>query len=189
MTKSHELAGRLFDREMPEDYLREWTTRVAETRKASEVRTESLVIFRITSEWLALPTEVFQEVVDQCVVRTMPHQRDGILSGLANVRGELLLCVALDVLLGLRKGANAQQQGGSQGRLLICNRKGDRIAFRADEVYGVHRYRQGDLRDVPATVAKAAAGSYVSSILPWADQTVGCLDDELLFYALNKGLA
>jgi chemotaxis-related protein WspD len=34
----------------------------------------------------------------------------------------------------------------------------------------------------------AAAGTYTLGMLPWNDRTVGCLDDELLFYALNKGL-
>jgi chemotaxis-related protein WspD len=72
---------------------------------------------------------------------------------------------------------------------LICNRKGDRLAFRTDNVYGVYRYHPGQLRDVPATLAMAAAGTYTLGMLPWNDRTVGCLDDELLFYALNKGLA
>jgi chemotaxis-related protein WspD len=191
MTQPHVSTGRLFDREIPEDYLQEWTSRVAAKRSVGEVGRKSVVIFKIATEWLALPTEVFQEVVDQCVVRTLPHQRGGVLSGLVNVRGELLLCVTLRVLLGLEKVAEVQQRDtrASQGRLLICSRKGDRLAFQADEVYGVQRYHAGDLRDVPATLAKAAAGTYVLGILPWNDRAVGCLDEELLFYALNKGLA
>jgi len=183
-------SARLFDREVPEDYLREWTTHVAARKKVVEVGTKSVVIFRFATEWLALPTDIFQEVVDQCVVRTVPHYRGGILSGLTNIRGELLLCVSLGVLLGVEKAAPAQrpEKRASHGRLLICNRKGDRLAFRVDEVYGLHRYHPRDLRDVPATLSKAA-GTYIVGLLPWHDRTVGCLDDELLFYALNKGLA
>ena len=150
------------------------------------------MVFRIATEYLALPTEVFQEVVDQCVVRTVPHHRGGLLSGLVNIRGELLLCVSLGSLLGLEKLSDVQEteKRRSRARLLICNRKGDRLAFRTDEVYGVYRYHPGQLRDVPATLAKAPAGvAYILGLLPWNDRTVGCLDDELLFYALNKGLA
>ena len=33
------------------------------------------------------------------------------------------------------------------------------------------------------------AGAYMAGLLPWRDSTVGCLDDELLFYALNKDLS
>src|SRR3984957_2910914 len=122
MTRQHASAG-FFDRETPEDYLLEWTAQVAAEKKVIEAGTKSVVIFKIATEWLALPTEVFQEVVDQFVVRTLPHQRGGILSGLVNVRGELLLCVALRVLLGLEKVGYVQQRDTrtSQGRLLICN--------------------------------------------------------------------
>ena len=117
----------------------------------------------------------------------LPHHRGGILSGVVNVRGELLLCVSLEALLGLETAA-AAKKGSSLGRLLICNPRGGRLAFPVSEVHGVHRYRPGDLRDAPATLAKAA-GIYITGVLPWKDKTVGCLDDELLFYALNKGLA
>lgn len=191
MTQQHASAPRLFDREVPEDWLRKSTAQVAAEKKVTELGTKSVVIFSIATEWLALPTEVLQEVVDQYVVRTLPHHQGGILSGLVNVRGELLLCVALAALLGLEKVSGVQhtEKRTSQGRLLICNHKGDRLAFRADEVYGVQRYHPRDLRDVPATLAKAAAGTYIAGILIWNDKTVGCLDDELLFYAFNKGLA
>lgn len=181
----------LFDREVSKDQLRESTAQVAAVKKITEVGTKSVVIFSIATEWLALPTEIFQEVVDHYVVRTLPHQRTGVLAGLVNVRGELMLCVALGALLGLQNAAGVQQaeERTSRERLLICNRKGDRLAFRADNVYGVHQYHPGQLRDVPATLAMAAAGAFTLGMLPWNDRTVGCLDDELLFYALNRGLA
>jgi chemotaxis-related protein WspD len=180
----------VFDREVPEDYLRERTAQVAAKKRVADMGTESVVIFRIATEWLALPTNVFQEVLDQYVVHTVPHQRGRILSGLVNVRGELVLCVALGALLGLENISEAPKtKRTSQGRLLICNRKGDRLAFRAEEVYGVHHYDREHLRDVPATLASAAAGTYTLGILPWNNRTVGCLDEELLFYTLNQGLA
>jgi len=183
-------SARLFDRLVPDDYLREWTAHVASKKKVTEDGTKSVVIFRFATEWLALPTGILQEVVDRCVVRTIPHHRGGILSGLANVRGELLLCVSLGILLGLERATQIDQteKRTSHRRLLICNREGDRVAFRVDEVHGMQRYHPGDLRDAPATLSKAA-GAYIVGLLPWRDRTVGCLDDELLFYALNKGLA
>jgi chemotaxis-related protein WspD len=181
----------LFDRDVPEDYLREWTTNVASKKKATRAGTRSVVIFRIETEWLALPTEVLQEVVDPGVVRTVPQHKTGVLRGLVNVRGELLLCVSLAALLGIEEAAlpKSTEKRSSGKRLVICNRKGDRLAFLADEVEGCHRYHPEDLRDVPATLAKASAGTYILSLLPWRDRTAGCLDDELLFYALNRGLA
>ena len=81
---------------------------------------KTVVIFRIGTEWLALPTGIFQEVVDQCVVRTLPHRRGGILRGLVNVRGELLLCVALGAVLGLEKDTQRNDKATAQGRLLTA---------------------------------------------------------------------
>jgi chemotaxis-related protein WspD len=71
----------------------------------------------------------------------------------------------------------------------VCNRNGDRLAFSVSEVGGIHRYNPEDRRDVPATLSRAAAGAYTAGMLSWKGRTVGCLDDELVFYALNKGLA
>lgn len=187
MTPRQASVSRLLDRDVSEDYLREWTVLVATKKNVAEVGTKSVVIFRIGKELLALPTGMFQEVSEHCTLRTLPHHRGGILSGLVNVRGELLLCVSLEALLGLEKAA-AVRTGDSLGRLLICNPPGGRLAFPVSQVHGVHRYHPGDLRDAPATLAKAA-GVYIVGVLPWKDKTVGCLDGQLLFYALDKGLA
>jgi len=183
-------AARFLDREVSEDYLREWAAHIAADKKVIESCTKSVVIFRIGMEWLALPTGVFQEVAEQCRVHTLPHHRGGILRGLVNIRGELLLVGALEILLGIEKVAHVEKTSDetSGARLLVCNRSSDRLAFPVAEVYGVQRYDPRDLRQVPATLAKAAQGAYTVGILPWKGRTVGCLDDELLFYALNKGL-
>ncbi len=196
LTEPLAFATRLLDREVPEASLRESTAHVAAKKKVLELGTNSVVIFRIGTEWLALPTDVFQEIGERRTVRRLPDQRGGILSGLVNVRGELLLCVALGMVLGLDKlgldkAAEGQQtaKSSSTERLMICKRSDARLAFQAHEVHGLHRYHPRDLRSPPATLEKAAAGIYTLGVVPWKDTIVGCLDDELLFYALNKGLA
>jgi chemotaxis-related protein WspD len=185
------VAIRLLDREVPEDSLREQTAHIALRESVIDRGTKSIVIFRIGAEWLGLPTDVFQEVAEECTVHTLPQRRGGIVAGLVNVRGELLLCVALETLLGLER--NPEVQGTKKAKLLshllVCNRKGDRLAFSVSEIFGTHRYNPAELRSVPATLANAAAGAYTVGMLPWNGRTVGCLNDELVFYALNKGLA
>jgi chemotaxis-related protein WspD len=179
--------SRLLDREVSEDYLREWSAHVAAEQNLAQTGTKSVVIFRAGTEWLALPTGMVQEVSELCTIRTLPRCGGEILRGLVNVRGELLLCVSLEALLGVEKAAEPKD-GSSPGRLLICNPPGGRLAFPASEVHGALRYHPADLRPSPATLAKAA-GVYIVGVLPWKNRTVGCLDDELLFYALDKGLA
>jgi chemotaxis-related protein WspD len=183
-------AARLLDRDLPEGYLDERTDFVSAQKHVIEPGTKSIVIFRLGLEWLSLSTGVFQEVAERSSVHKLPHYVNGVLSGLVNIRGELLMCVALDVLLGLTKSLeeSRQREQTAKERLLVCNRGGDRLAFFANEVHGVHRFHPRDLKEVPATVAKGAA-TYTVGLLQWRDKTVGCLDDELVFYALNKGFA
>lgn len=181
----------LLDREIPEEYLEEQTSHVAaEKKKQIETGAKSIVIFRIATEWWALPTAVFQGVDDDSPTHTLPHDRSGILNGLVNIRGELLLSVSLAALLQLEKDTEVSRdlKPASCGRLLICSRKGSRLVFPVNEVHGVHRYHPKELREVPVTLAKAGAGAYIVGVLPWEGKTVGCMDDELLFYAVDKGL-
>ena len=191
MTQLHwSAAAGLLDRDLPDGYLDEMTDIISTPRCVVESSIQSVVIFRLGLEWLALPTGIFQEVTERSRIHKLPHRLDGILSGLVNVRGELLLCVALDVLLGLSKSPEELREKDKQSkeRLLVCNRGGDRLAFIVNEVHGVHRFHPRDQKDVPATVARAAA-TFTVGLLQWMDKTVGCLNDELLFYALNKRLA
>ena len=122
-------AAQLLDRDVSEEYLREWTVHVSAEKTVTQTATKSIVIFRVGAELLALPTEVFQEVADHSAIHTLPHRRGGILNGLVNVRGELLLCAALEVLLGLEKAPEEQGTGrrASYSRLLVCGRKGGRF--------------------------------------------------------------
>ena len=184
-------AAQLLDRDVPESYVREWTEIVAAEQQVVETNFKSVLIFRIGSEWLALPTSVIKEIGQRPAVHRLPHRSGGVVQGIVSVRGEVLVCVALEALLGLHETLREAPLGSQVGkeRLIVCDVNGDRLAFVVSAVHGVHRYLPRNLRDIPATVARAAA-TYSIGILPWkADQTVGCLDAELVFYALNKGLA
>ena len=176
----------LLDREPPDDYLRDWTLRVAAEKKIVEPGKNSVVIFRLDREWLAISTDVFQEVAEHCTLHTVPHRR-GILAGLVNVRGDLLLCASLGVLLGLEQRTTTTHDTSRTvyARLLVANRHGNRIAFPVDEVHNVVRYHPRELQPPPATLANAAS-PFTIGMLPWRNRTVGCLDDELLFYKLDK---
>src|SRR5215471_11184069 len=94
---------RLLDRPLPEGYRVEWAAHYAEEEKHAPQARNSAVVFRISTEWLALPTEAFQEVAERRAIHSLPHRRQGIVMGLVNIRGELLICIALERLLGLDK--------------------------------------------------------------------------------------
>src|SRR6202020_2841340 len=89
-TYSHS-AAELLDRELPEGYLQTAPPAPATPPREEGRRSGSAVIFRLGREWLALATDVFKEVGQLRAIHSVPHQRNGVVLGVANVRGELLV--------------------------------------------------------------------------------------------------
>jgi len=151
---------------------------------------ESAFLFRVGKEWLAISTSVLDEVSDLRAIHSLPHRRSGVVLGLANVRGELLVCVSLAQLLGVEpetQDANVRERRHVLRRLLVVRERGLRIAFPVDEVHGTRRYSESELKPAPSTVARAS-DSYSRAVLPWEGHAVGLLDEELLFHSLNRNL-
>ena len=183
-------ASTLFDRALPTTHLSDWTAHFAERRQVEEPDSHSAIIFRIESEWYALPTCALDEVAAPRKVHSLPHLRSGIVLGLVNVRGELVVCVSLARMLRIGDvgSSESQRQASNTKRLIVIRHNNRRTAFPVDEVQSVDRYHSRELRLVPATIAKASA-AYTKAILSLKDRTVGWLDDELLAHALDKSVA
>jgi chemotaxis-related protein WspD len=181
-------AAQFLDRPFTPDYRREWTAHFAQEKQISTPAKTSAVIFRIASEWLAMPTQAFQEIAERRTMHSLPHRRRGIVLGIVNVRGELLICASLGRLLGLEATALLPRQHATFDRLLVAEWNAQRFAFPVDEVHGVHRFHSADLREPPATVAHSGM-SCATGIFPWRNFAVGFLDPESLFAALNRNLS
>jgi len=175
----------LLDAPLPEGYRAHWAEHVAQPVERDEVGLTSIVVFRLRTEWLALPTRVLNEVAGLRPIHSLPHRRGGVVLGLANVRGELRTCVSLARLLGLDEAADA---ASAQARLLVAQHAGAPVAFVVDEVHGAQRYAARDLKDAPATVALTAA-AYTKAVLPWRHGFLGLLDEHKLFHAIDRSLA
>ncbi|MDB6123936.1 MAG: chemotaxis signal transduction protein [Pedosphaera sp.] len=184
----YSLAGvRLLDRELPANYRREWTEYFSREKKQTVAGKTSVITFRIDTEWLALSIAVFQEVLEQRNIHSLPHRQKGIVLGLVNVRGGLVICVSLGRLLGLEREQNNEKPLTDYNRLVVTEWNGNRLAFPANEVYGIHRYQQEELSEIPATIARTSS-NFTKGILRWMDRSIGCLDEELLFSTLNRSL-
>jgi chemotaxis-related protein WspD len=182
-------ASELLDREIDPQYRAAATEKIRAAQVLQERATGSAVIFRIGSEWLALPTRVFHEVCTLRPIHSLPHRRHQHVVGIVNVRGALLICVSLHALLGIEAAAPAAASRNLVlGRLLVAGEADERLVFPVDEIHGIHRYHPAQLGEVPATISKATA-TYTRSMLSWQNRAVGLLDDELLFPALNSSLS
>lgn len=184
-------ARSLLDVDLPAGHLAHWTAHVAQPPEKLERRDESVLIFRSSGEWLALATARCGEVVDGRPLRTLPHRRHPAVLGLANVRGELIVCLSLAALLGLDTSAEARD-----GRLLIVNGDDAPTALRVDEVHGTQRFNDSDLAAPPGPVAagaastpSAAASTNIRAALRWRNHTIGVLDERALFARVARSLA
>lgn len=193
-------AGRRFlDAPSPEGYLAEWTDRLAAPMEATDHDLESVLVFRIVQEWLALPVRTLVEVTGLRSVHRIPY-RGGLLAGLVNIRGELYLCAKLGQLLGIpaietgieeslpssRPSDQTEGEDAPRGqpRLLVVQRETERWAFAVDEVDQVLRFPRHDVGTVPATLGRSAA-HLTRGVYSWQGRAVGLLDDVRLFSALR----
>lgn len=181
-------AGLLLTAAPPSGYLEEWTGHVAKVRVVEPPDFETALVFRIGTELLALATGIIDEVADWKPIHSIPHRRDGAVLGIVNVRGELLVCASLAFLLKVEKGSSARVDDPGRRRLLVLRRESVRAVCPVDDVVGVQRFVASDLSDVPATVARSTL-RYTRKILSWQGRPIGLLDDQLVIYALKRGLA
>jgi chemotaxis-related protein WspD len=180
-------ARQLLDRSPPPDYRHGWVEHFSRVKHRVKPGKMSAVLFRIGAEWLALPTRTFQEVAEQRRIHSLPHRRQGILLGLINIRGELLLCVSLGRLLGIESDTAREKPSNLCDRLVVTQWQGTLLTFPVNEIHGVHRYHPEELKEAPATVAKSHS-NFTHGILTWQGKPVSCLDADLMFSTLNRRL-
>ncbi|MCE5308295.1 MAG: chemotaxis protein CheW [Acidobacteriales bacterium] len=182
----YSLLGRtLFDREMPANYRREISKDLAAAKAAHEEDAVSVLVFRLASEWFALRSVVFHEIAEDQPPYRLPYRCNGILAGLANVNGELLLYVSLERILEVDRA----EASGAEGRPRLCviGTGRERYVFRADEILGVRRVPAARLQTVPATLAKSPAAQ-TASCFEVDGRHVGLIYERKLFETLDGSL-
>jgi len=176
-------AGRRFlDAPSPADYLDEWTVRLADTEGRAATDQLSVLVFRLGDEWLALPVCVLVEVTRLRVPHRIPH-RGGLLAGMVNIRGELHLCVRLDLLLGVASGSEHRTEHNP--RLIVVRKESEGWAFGADEVDQVHRV-PGQSLTPPAPTLSRALSKLTRGVFTLGSRPVGLLDNVRVFQTIRE---
>ncbi len=179
---------RLFHRPAPRDYLVEWTQLVATEKAAAKTENQSIVAFRVATEWFGLAAENFVEVHPFKTIHRIPQVSRTALLGIANVRGSLHLCISMRHLLDL-PGENPEsewKQHAPNTRIAIIEQQGDRWACKLDEIDGILQFSHDQLRPPPVTVAKATS-TFTKGVIP-QKKPIALLDEELLFHYLKHNL-
>lgn len=185
------IGRQLLERTIPQNYRHQWTElfseKQVESNTSSVTDTLTVVIFRLQREWLALSTQVFQETTFPTTVHTIPHRSNQILQGLVNIRGELQLCISLTHLLNLTTIDTTVETLSPvvYPRMMVVANAGSIWVFPVDEVYGVERFYQHELRDTPNSVT-ATTNNFTKGFFYWREKSLGYLDEELLFTTLDR---
>jgi chemotaxis-related protein WspD len=171
-------AGRQFlDMPVLPGYRDEWTERLAAPIDDDREVRESVLIFRVADEWLAMNVQSLVEVATPKPVHRVPH-RAGILNGLVNLRGELHLSIQIAKVLGQESRNNPPPDGKS--RLLLIRSDADRWVLPVDAVDRVRRIPQHDIELPPATITRALA-HVVRGVFHRDGRAIGLLDEPRLF--------
>jgi chemotaxis-related protein WspD len=177
-------AGRtLMERPPPQGYLAEQTSNVAAAARPAQRTDRSLLILRLTDEWLAIDTGAVVEVITDRTIHRIPHRTTGAVLGLVNVHGQLQLCASLHKVVGL---AEAPTRSATR-RLVVTRREQEHWVFPADEVWNVVGFNRDDIEPAPMTVT-AAMGTHTRGVVNWQDKKVGYLSIESLYAALRRTL-
>lgn len=192
-------AGRaLLERDLPPGYQEEAAAALAVEKTEEPPGAESLVIFRIEREWLALPTGLLAEVVDPEKFHSLPHRKNPVLLGVVNVHGDIQLCVSLKALLDIEEAPSTRRDRRlpTHRRMMVIGEPGAQWVFPVDEILGIDRVRPQLYRRTPVTVAKAGS-AYARAIFTWSlrkkdgstkSLNVALLDADLILYSLIRNV-
>jgi chemotaxis-related protein WspD len=153
----------------------------------SEVKTRSLLMFRLGEEWLGLATRSLVEVAPLQAIHSLPHQRSGALLGVANVRGALVACLSLVELLGLDSISNVAPGTRVMPRMLIIAAHGGPVVVPVDEVDGIHAIDE-QILDAASRSGTQASARYTRGVLQLRGRSLRWLDEEQLLSAVTRSL-
>jgi chemotaxis-related protein WspD len=176
-------ATRLLDRYALQQEDRAQVSTVVET----EVKTRSLLMFRLGEEWLGLATRSLVEVAPLQTIHSLPHQRSRALLGVANVRGALVACLSLVELLGLDATNNVSSGARVMPRMLIIAARGGPVVVPVDEVDGIHAIDERIL-DTASQSGTQVSAKYTRGVLQFKGRSLRWLDEEQLLSAVTRSL-
>jgi chemotaxis-related protein WspD len=152
-----------------------------------DVKTRSLLMFRLGEEWLGLATRSLVEVAPLHAIHSLPHQRSRALLGVANVRGALVACLSLVELLGLDGTASVTSGARVMPRMLIIAAHGGPVVVPVDEVDGIHAIDERILEAASQSGTQASA-RYTRGVLQFKGRSLRWLDEEQLLSAVTRSL-
>lgn len=156
-------------REQPFELLQQLETALRAARTdivGDQTQTWTGLGFRLDGHWLVAPKDDVREVIPPPKTTRVPNAKSW-LTGLANVRGELLTLVDLRQFLG----AAQQEEASRTQRVIVFNGERGAAGFLVDEVLGYRQFTPSEQRrEVMAgagSLEPYLLGGFVREGQPW----------------------
>jgi len=173
----------LLDREPPKGYLEDWTVLLTQQKEIkSNEDAVSVLIFRLQKDWFAIATSAIKDVIQAKVIHNIPHRNNQTLKGTSNIRGHLKLVVSLEYLLEINQSVSEFYT-----RMIVIKQEGVEWVILAHEIYGIRSYNIEQMENVPVTILKSTA-NYLKGIYQFDNLKAGILEEELLFFSLQRSV-
>jgi chemotaxis signal transduction protein len=153
--------------------------------------TVGVLLFKLGDETLAIPAKSLRRITTYTRPSPIPHRTRGILRGLCNIRGELILCADIRRMLGVPPHDSKEQAPGeADPRRMVVIGPADASSwvFEADSLVGVERIDPAALIHAPMTVENAL-GAFVSGLAEVGDSRVTVLDADRILAGFKAGIA
>jgi chemotaxis-related protein WspD len=152
-------AGRsVFERRQPAGYRGHWTKALLNPPQQESRPTTGVIVFRVKNEWFSLPARIFAEISAHRSLHRIPHVKNPMVAGVANIGGEVIVCYSLAELLGAARHSthNNGKDGKTFKRLLVVYLNERKYVFNVDEVKGMARLDSTTLSSPPDTLNEMA---------------------------------
>ena len=178
------MAGRgVFESKPPTGYISEWQEKISNEKAEREKGDIGIMVFRLGKEWLSVPIENLQEVVEERKIHKIPHNEDLHILGIVNIGGEIITCYSLMNLLKIDESVDRTKS--EVERLIVIVINGDRFVLPVCEVSGMARYSSHDLLQTPAALGKKM-GTYLHGILKIQKRQVVALNVEQIYRGFEE---
>ena len=152
---------------------------VVKEKKVQTQKTCSLFIFKCADSVFAVEPSSVGEITSYAPIHRIPHRTGKAIDGISNINGDLVLVLNLYGTLNI-----GNFQPNDLSLMVLCKSGGEKFAFRADEVFGVRKICQCDIK-----TAENINSKFVSGVFDCKDVgRVLILDVQLLAGAILRRL-
>jgi chemotaxis-related protein WspD len=155
---------------------------ISVTSLAQSQASESLLVFRLGDQWLALSLDILSAVAPLQSIHSLPHRRSDMVLGVSNVRGALVACLSLSRLLNLDNSHYQTTARVTPRMLIISQAAEEKVVCPVDDVLGIHAITKQQF-------VNNGDGKFTKAVFQWQDHSVSLIDNTWLLAAIKRSLS